>query len=125
MSKALHTVGFLDYVIAVVIGLLSFSVIIFGHSITGNGAKKVVVYKDGRQCAVYALDTNCQYEIGNMVVEHNGGRVRIVSADCPRKFCSHSGWISGPGQTIVCVPNKVLIEVAGNANDSVCDAVAF
>ena len=33
--------------------------------------------------------------------------------DCPRQICSSMGWISSPGQAIVCVPNQLLISVEG------------
>jgi len=39
--------------------------------------------------------------------------VRLVESDCPAKICVHSGWIKNSGQTIVCLPNKLLLELKG------------
>jgi hypothetical protein len=30
---------------------------------------------------------------------------------CPRKICSHIGWIRRPGETIVCLPNRLVIRL--------------
>ena len=37
--------------------------------------------------------------------------IAIDEADCPDKVCVHEGFISQPGQTIACLPHKVIIEV--------------
>lgn len=34
---------------------------------------------------------------------------------CPNKICIHRGPISLPGETIVCVPNKVIISLKGRS----------
>ncbi len=38
-------------------------------------------------------------------------RVAITKANCKDQVCIRRGWISKPGQTIVCLPHKVLIEI--------------
>lgn len=37
--------------------------------------------------------------------------IAITEADCPDKICVNEGFISQPGQTIACLPHKVIIEV--------------
>lgn len=49
--------------------------------------------------------------IGNSTFEISGGRVRMVSSDCPDKVCEKMGWIERPGQVIVCLPNRVILKV--------------
>ncbi len=51
-----------------------------------------------------------------MEIEVKEGRIRVLKSDCPQKICVQTGWISKPGQTIICVPNKVLIEIVGISN---------
>jgi hypothetical protein len=43
-----------------------------------------------------------------MKVEFHGNRVRVVESTCPLKLCVKTGWV-GPGGTIICVPNEVII----------------
>ena len=35
----------------------------------------------------------------------------MISADCPDKLCVNQHAISSNGETIVCLPNKVVVEV--------------
>lgn len=41
------------------------------------------------------------------------GRVRVESAGCPDQICVHQGWISDTSVPIVCLPNKLVIEISG------------
>ncbi|AVK62171.1 NusG domain II-containing protein [Lactobacillus sp. CBA3605] len=38
-------------------------------------------------------------------------RVAITKANCADQVCVRRGWIHKPGQTIVCLPHKILIEI--------------
>jgi len=42
---------------------------------------------------------------------------RILDSDCPAKICVHTGWIRMPGETIVCLPNKILLEIQGTKEE--------
>jgi hypothetical protein len=42
---------------------------------------------------------------------------------CPRKICSHTGWIRKPGETIICLPNRLVIRLVGPGKQTV-DAIA-
>lgn len=44
-------------------------------------------------------------------IEVNNNKIRIKSADCPDQVCVLTGYISKPGETIVCLPHKVLVEI--------------
>lgn len=57
-----------------------------------------------------------------ILVKHNS--ISIKDADCPHKECVKSGWISEPGQMIVCLPYKLIININGQANNGI-DAGAF
>lgn len=47
------------------------------------------------------------------VLEIKQGRVRLLPIEdkalCPRGICSHTGWISHSYQSIVCVPNRIIV----------------
>ena len=51
---------------------------------------------------------------GKNIVEIKNGAVRVTEADCPDKICVRRGAIKNLGETIACVPHKVLIEIAGD-----------
>lgn len=47
-------------------------------------------------------------------VKIKGDKVAITAANCQDQVCVQRGWISKPGQTIVCLPHKLLIEIKVN-----------
>ena len=51
--------------------------------------------------------------LGKTSVEIKDGSVRISRAPCPRKICVHQGKISISGQIVVCVPNRICVEIEG------------
>lgn len=53
----------------------------------------------------------------NSVVEFSDGKVRVKEANCPDKVCVKTGWISKPGEMIVCIPYKVVIKISGEKQD--------
>lgn len=52
---------------------------------------------------------------GRMLVEVSGGAVRVLESDCPDQVCVLTGWVRRPGEMIVCVPNRVVVQVTGAA----------
>lgn len=85
-------------------------------------------HQDNR--TVYTLNLSEDREVsvrgplGNNVVEIRGGKVRMKEASCPNKLCVHQGWIERG--SIICLPNKVVVTVSGDKNnsDSEYDAVS-
>lgn len=57
--------------------------------------------------------------------EVNKGRIRVREVTCPQKSCQQRGWISRPGETIVCVPNSILIEITTRTQHPAYDAVSY
>lgn len=41
----------------------------------------------------------------------------VVSSDCMDQFCVHSRPISIPGQSVVCLPNRMILEIVENTGD--------
>ncbi|MCX7846336.1 MAG: NusG domain II-containing protein [Dictyoglomaceae bacterium] len=39
--------------------------------------------------------------------------VRMISSPCPDKLCIKQGWIKKVGETIVCLPNRVVLRFEG------------
>lgn len=61
------------------------------------------------------------------VLEVSQGRVRMLpmSKDlCPRGICSHTGWIERSYQSIVCVPNRIIVSFREAKPDDV-DGVTY
>ena len=57
------------------------------------------------------------YQGGNNIVTIENGGVTMTDADCPDKLCVKTGRISKTGETIVCLPHRVVVEIIGAAAD--------
>jgi Protein of unknown function (DUF1312). len=60
---------------------------------------------------------------GYNVIEVSTGRIRVKDADCPDKICVRTGWIDKPGEVIVCLPHKLVIQIIGQPAG--VDSVAY
>lgn len=49
-----------------------------------------------------------------VVFEISDQGIRITENDCPGRQCVHTGWISHPNQTIVCLPKKLMIQLTSS-----------
>ena len=57
--------------------------------------------------------------LGTNVIEVADGRVRCLESDCSNQTCVKQGWVSGRGQTVVCLPHKLIVQVVANPADAV------
>lgn len=46
-----------------------------------------------------------------------GGAVTVIESNCPSQDCVHSGTISRSGESIICLPNRLVIRLAGGSGD--------
>lgn len=66
------------------------------------------------------LRFSVQGKQGLAVVEVSGEKIRMLEADCPDQICVKRGWISSAGESIICVPNEIVIYIdAPTAVDAV------
>lgn len=54
---------------------------------------------------------------GYNIVRVEPGRIRVIEANCPEQIDVHQGWISHPGQSIICLPHRLVIRIAGGKGD--------
>ena len=95
--------------------------------LTRTRGGEAIVTVDGVLAATIPLTVDATLPIGTgkgflNVVEVSGGRVRVVEADCPDRLCVRQGWIRYDGESIVCLPHKLVVTVRSTEGD--LDAVA-
>lgn len=56
-------------------------------------------------------------------VEVKDNAIAMTDADCPDKICIQTGFISQPGQPIVCLPHKIIIEIKGSGGVNDADII--
>jgi len=60
---------------------------------------------------------------GEIVIAYDKDGARVLSSPCPDKVCIHQGKITHSGQTIACVPEKILIIITTAAKENDHDAI--
>ena len=86
-----------------------------------NTAKTVVITKNGTLYESFDLSENRTVDMGSNVIVTENGYVYMKSADCKNRICVNTGKINSAGQSIVCLPNRIMVKITGK-EDSV-DAV--
>lgn len=83
-------------------------------------ARVAEIYLNGERIETLDLSKDQMVSIdGNYhnTVTVSGGKVAITASDCPGEDCVHSGAITAPGRSIVCLPNGVEVRVVGQSAD--------
>ncbi len=86
-----------------------------------ESGKTVEISVDGKITAVYSLSKDRQITItgtgGSNVLTIKEGKARMTKADCPDGTCVKHKAVGRIGETIVCLPHKVVVEVAGDQEE--------
>ncbi len=88
-----------------------------------NGGYAVVV-QDGKEIAAYPLNVDTSVTIRNENGGYNtlvisDGKADVTEADCPDKLCVNQHSISHNGETIVCLPNKLVVKITSDSEAEV------
>ncbi|WP_137663133.1 NusG domain II-containing protein [Enterococcus hulanensis] len=109
-----------DGIIVVILILLSFApVVVFSLNRVSSPTQEAVLSVDGKELKTFDLSNKSQtytyrYEDKDgdyNLIEVKGNRIRIKEADCGDQICVRRGWIDQSGETIVCLPHKLVIEI--------------
>ncbi len=104
-----------ELIITAVIVLIGITAFIVFESVKQNG-KTAVISVDGKIIQQINLEdtenkTFALEEFENITFEVKNGKIRVVSSDCPDKICKNTGFISKSGESIICMPNKMIVEI--------------
>ena len=72
-----------------------------------------VVSIDGKIVSEYKLSVDGRYELngGTNILIISDGRAYIEYAECPDGLCKNQGKVSMAGERIVCLPNRLIVEI--------------
>lgn len=101
-------------------GLLAVSIVAYAavQFLVRRDGVYAVVKVDGQKVEQLSLKQAARitvegYQGGTNEIVVEEGRVYMLEADCPDKICVRTGKISHTGQTIVCLPHRVVVEITG------------
>lgn len=139
MKKLIKMIKPGDIIIVALLVLLSFvpvAIFSYQNASASEDDLHVVISSDGEVVHEMELKNDHTREVYEYVDEHGhentivreGQEVFMADANCTDLLCVQHGEITEVGETIVCLPNKVLVEiVAGDAepvNDGEVDVVS-
>ncbi|NMW84792.1 NusG domain II-containing protein [Peptoniphilus sp. AGMB00490] len=122
-----------DILVIILIVIISFLIYFFTNKLPKedvNLAKKVVITVDGKVFKEIPLnkdtkekiDINTIYGKNEVVIE--GGEVHMHESNCKDKICIKMGKISIPGDSIICLPNRLIVKIVSEKrNDNDLDLV--
>ena len=91
------------------------------YTVFSEKGGQVQITVDGEVYGTYDLSAE-QGKTTNILVIKNGV-ADMVEADCPDKLCVHQHSISRNGESIVCLPNKIVVQVI-HSEESEFDSIA-
>lgn len=96
--------------------VLAFS--LFAHF--GGAGGTAVVRKDGEAVIEISLSDKAYFEteINGVTICREDGAVYIKDSSCPDKVCVRSGRLTKRGQSAVCAPNGVSVEIKGRGRNT-------
>ena len=118
MKKLFTKKDFIIILVLLVVGVV-------GYFILNNAeaGKTVVIKSNGKIIETIPLTENgFETEVNGVVVCVEDGKAYVKDSTCKDKVCVNSGELSKSGESAVCAPNGVSVQISGE-RDSSLDAI--
>lgn len=76
--------------------------------VDGQEIKRFDLVADQKSYTYNYKDPDGDYNL----IEVSGDKIRIKEANCGDQICVRRGWAKETGETIVCLPHKLVIEIS-------------
>ena len=113
-----------DFILAIVVLVVAVVLYLLHSMLNGAEAATVTIKVDGEMKGTYSLLEEQEIEInnGSNILLIKDGKADMIEADCPDLLCVKQRAISKNHENIICLPNKVVVEVQ-SSEESELDAV--
>lgn len=95
-------------------------------------AEEVVIEVNGEIVKTFSLPQKqlVEYQVKIDEDDYNliqilGEKVRVVEATCPEQIDVKQGWIARPGQSLVCLPHKLIVKIEGSTSENDVDLISY
>lgn len=95
---------------------------------SGQTGDKVRISVGGETYGVYDLAQDRTIQVrqnghtNNIIIQ--GGHVSMASSDCANQVCVNTGAIYLAGDSIVCLPNRVMVEILSESKGGGVDVIS-
>lgn len=105
-----------DIILVFAVGIIAVVIFFIYEFVGGKDAGSVTVKVNGQVEGVYRLSEDQRIEIngGTNILLIENGEALMIEANCPDKLCVKQKAISKNSENIICLPNKVVVEVDGS-----------
>lgn len=119
MDKRYHFASVREIII---IAAVAIAVICFAVAAKSDGGSYAVI-SCGDIVEEVRLDKDAvlRFDGINAAFRVSGGKIRLEDAVCPDRICEKTGYIGSPGESIVCIPEKITVTVKSGESESGTD----
>ena len=123
MKKYIRKADIILFIVLVVVGIAASAWL----ALSGSAGDTVIIESDGDLYARYKLTDDRTVTVrngsGTNVVRIHNGEVSVTQANCHNQVCVKHESISSSGESIVCLPNKLMVRIEGSGGNEY-DAVS-
>ncbi len=103
-----------DWILIVLVAAVAGFFLVFQFLKPVQGTLEVEISIDGELYGRYNLEDEQKIEIHDTnLVEISEGTAKMTWAECPDQICVHHKEISRTGESIICLPNKIVVSIIG------------
>lgn len=113
-----------DLILAAAVILAACAILAFQYFGRSGGEQYVEITVDGEPYGTFSLNEDRTVRINetnHLVI--SGGSAVMEWADCPDQICVDHRPVSSDGESIICLPNKVVVSVVSSEESSL-DGIA-
>lgn len=82
-----------------------------------NAGEQAEIYVQGVLVQTVSLNEDQTFSVtgtnGPVTLEVQKGKIQVLQETSPKHLCSKQGFISKPSETIVCLPNGLVVTITG------------
>ncbi len=101
-----------DIILIILVILIATTMIIFNKK---EDSDQALVYYENDLVLKIDLNQNKEYDVegynGNVHIVVMNKKIKVEEENSPKHICSKQGFISSSNETIVCLPNKIVIKI--------------
>lgn len=107
-----------DVIFIAILAVFCIGICIFVYRGANVEGSSVTITVDGETYGVYSLLQEqtivIETELGKNVIEIKGGKAYMLQASCPDQLCVDQNRIAYDKESIICLPNKVVLTVTSD-----------
>lgn len=113
-----------DITLVVLILLVAGGAWLLHEVLKDAGSGVAVIRVNGEIEGTYPLSEDREISIngGTNILRIRNGKAKMIEADCPDQLCVNQRAVSADNESIICLPNKVIVEIQSR-QESEYDAV--